>query len=409
MATGDLTVANGVMKIVGGKLSKQYEEVPLLHNRFQKGRGTKISDRGVEIPTQLSGNYNHTWMTDGGDFPAGGSNLVKRAQVFFKNFAFSCRLSGAAIDAINSLDVAYIKDWQQFNLDETVSSGYKMGNVYAWGTGNGRLATISTGANSTTQTVNNNDANRYLRYRDGMRVEITDGTTSRGSAVIDNGNASSTTFTLTSALNTTTSDLVVASGAYNLAVTGIQAIIDDTTNAAVTFQGLSRNTYLTYRAFRVGAASVGLDVSHLRRLVSAGIHINVGELNRDALELWSHPAQTSAYSSLGWNLKRFDGASKSLDLGYTTYEYEGINWVEDVDAPKTRVDAIDWSTMGKYVAKDFGWDDKTGSILRQVPSATSGIAYTDQYEAYWTGRFNYGCTRPNKNGWVDSLAVPTGF
>ncbi len=175
------------------------------------------------------------------------------------------------------------------------------------------------------------------------------------------------------------------------------------------FQGLSRNTYPTYRAFRVTAASTGLDVSFLRSLLGAGIHINVGELNRDALELWSHPAQTAAYSALGWNLKRFTGDSKSIDLGFTTYEYEGISWVEDVDAPKNRVDAIDWSTMGKYVAKDFGWDDKSGSILRQVPSTTSGVAYTDQYEAYMTARFNYGCTRPNKNGFIDLLAVPTGF
>ena len=407
MATGDLTVANGVMKIVGGKLTKQYEEVPLLHNRIQRGRGTKISDRGVEIPTHLSGNYNHAFMSDGGDFPAGGSNAVKRAQVFFKNLAFSVRLTGAAIDSINSLDVAYIKDWLQFNLDETLSAGYKMGNIYAWGTGNGRLATISTGANSTTQTVNNNDANRYLR--DGLRVEITDGTTSRGSAVIDNATASSSTFTLLTALNTTTSDIVVASGSYNLAITGMRAMVDDTTDAAVTFQGISRNTYLGYRANRVNASSTGLDVSFLRRLLGAGIQIKSGELNRDALELWSHPAQTAAYSALGWGLKRFNGSAKSVDLGFTTYEYEGINWVEDVDAPKDEVDAFDWSTFGKYIAKDFGWDDKSGSILRQVPSATSGIAYTDQYEAYMTARYNYGCTRPNKNGWVDSLAVPTGF
>jgi hypothetical protein len=65
--------------------------------------------------------------------------------------------------------------------------------------------------------------------------------------------------------------------------------------------------------------------------------------------------------------------------------------------------------MQKFVAKDYGWDDKSGSILRQVPSATSGIAYTDQYEAYMTARYNYGCTRPNKGAWIDALSVPTGF
>lgn len=405
MTTGDLTVSNGVMKIVGAKIVKQYEETKLLENRLSKGKSTKISDRGVEIPTHLEGNYNHTFITDGGNLPAGGSNLAKRAQVFFKNYAHAVRLTGAAIDSINSMDVAYISNVLQWNLSESVESAYKMCNIYGWGTGNGRLATISTGANSTTQTVSNNDANRYLNA--GLLVEVTDGTTSRGSAIIDNPTASATTFTLLSALNTTTSDIVVASGAYNLAFTGIRAMIDDTTDSPVTFQGISRNTYPQYRAVRVNASSVGLDVSHLRRLISAGIHVNTGTINRDALELWSHMSQTSAYSSLGWNLKRYEGKAKAIDLGYTVYDYEGINWVEEVDAPKDEINAIDWSTMGKYVAKEGGWDDKTGAILRQVPSSTT--AYTDQYEAYWIKRQNYGCTRPNKNGWVDALAVPTGF
>lgn len=406
MATGDLTVANGVVKIVGGKLVKQYEESALFHNRLQKGRGTKIGDRGIEIPTHLEGNYNHTFMADAGEFPVGGSNNVKRAQVFFKNLAGAVRLSGAAIDSINSMDVAYIKDWLQFNLDESMSAIYKMGNIYAHGKGDGLLATISTGANSTTQTVNNTDANRFLK--NGLKIDsVTPGTgTVTGTANITNPKASSTTLTVDSAMNTSTSDIIVASGAFNLAITGTLAIIDDTTDAPVFFQGQSRNTYTGYRATRVDAGNVGLDTSFLRRALSAGIHIAVGELDRDVLEIWSHPAQTSAYSSLGWSLKRFDGKSKSIDLGFTEYEYEGIGWVEDVDCFKNRLEFIDFSTMGKYVAKDFGWDDKTGSILRQVVGTNT---YKDQYEAFLTSRYNYGCTRPNKNAAVAALAVPTGF
>lgn len=407
MPTGDLSVANGVVKIVGGKLIKEFEESALLHNRFQKGKGTKIGDRGIEIPTHLSGNYNHTFMVDGGEFPVGGSNLVKRASVYFKNFAHSVRLSGAAIDSINGGDTAYIKDWLQFNLDESMGAAYKMGNIYAHGVGNARLATISAGANSATQTVSNTDANRFLK--DGLAIQSVTPATGAvtASGTILNSKASTTTFTTVAAMSTTlTSDIIVASGAFNLAFTGKKQMIDDTTNGAVVFQGLSRTTYPGYRAFRVNAGSNGLDVSYLRRALSAGIHIAVGELNRDVLEIWTHPAQVAAYSALGWNLKRFDGKSKSLDLGYTVHEYEGVGMVEDVDCDKDRMDFIDFSTIGKYIAKDFGWDNKTGSILRQVVGTSS---YKDQYEAFLTARFNYGCTRPNKNAFVDTLAVPSSF
>lgn len=407
MALGDLSIANGVVKIVGGKLTRQFELSALMHNRLQKGKGTKIGDRGVEIPSHLSGNFNHTFLTDGGEFPVGGSNLVKRAQVFFKNYAFATRLSGAAIDSINSMDVAYIKDWEQFNLDETMTDAYKQANVYAHGIGTSRLATISAGANSATQTVNNTDKNRFLR--DGLAIQSVTPATGAitASGVILNSKASATTFTTVAAMTTTvTGDYIVAAGAFNLAFTGKKAMIDDGTNAPVTFQGLSRTTYPAYRAFRVDAGSTGLDVSHLRRAVSAGVHINMGELNRDALEIWSHPAQTSAYSALGWKLKRFEGSSKSVDLGFTAYEYEGINWVEDVDCDKDRLDFIDFSTIAKYVAKDYGWDDKTGSILRQVVGTST---YKDQYEAFMTARYNYGCVNPRANAFIDSLSIPVGF
>lgn len=397
------------MRIVGGRLTKQYEEEPMFYNRVGKGKGTKISDRGLEIPSGLAPNPAHAHISDGATLPAGGSPAVRRAQVYFKNYVHVAKMSGAAIDAINSKDVAYVSDYLQYVLDETVSQAYKMCNIYAYGTGNGRLATISATATSATQTVNNNDANRYLR--DGLVIDIVNTTTNvpeQTALTIDNAQASSTTFTLTASTTATTPNIVVASGGYNLAVTGLKQIIDDTTNGSTTFQGLSRQTYPKYKAFKVGAGSLGLDVSYLRRLLGAGIHINVGQLNRNNLEFWSHPAQWSAYNALGWPLKRTDMKNMTVELGYTVAEYEGINWVQDVDCSKDVIYAIDFSTMFKVEGKAPGWDDKTGAILRQTPSSTAG-RYTDQYEAYWTFRYNYGCYRPNKNAWIDSLAVPTGF
>lgn len=407
MPIGDLDRANGVMKIVGGKLVKNYEESALLHNRLNKGKGTKIGDRGIEIPTHLTGNYNHTFMVDGGTFPAGGSNKAKRAQVFFKNFAHTVLLTGAAIDSINSKDVAYVTDILQFELKEGMSAAFKESNIYAHGNGTARLATISTGASSATQTVNNTDANRFLR--DGLAIDsVVPGTGAiSGSGVISNAKASATTFTSVASMVTVTGDYIVPSGGFNLAFTGKKAMIDDTSGAPVTFQGINRNTYPSYRAFRVDAGTTGFDVSYLRKALSAGIHINVGELDRDVLEIWTHPCQVAAYSALGWGLKRYEGKSKSLDLGFTIHEYEGIGMVEDVDCDKDRLDFLDFSTIAKYVAKDYGWDDKTGSILRQVVDTNGN--YKDQYTAFLTARHNYGCIRPNKNAFVNGLVVPSGY
>lgn len=401
----DLSTANGVIKIVGGKLTKQYEETALFHNRLQKGKGTKIGDRGIEIPTHLGGNYNHKFMSDGGIFPVGGGQVSKRAKVFFKNLAGACRLTGAAIDSINSGSVAYVTDVLQWNLDESLSAMYKMGNIYAHGVGTGKLATTSTAASGTSKTLTGNDLGRFLRP--GLEIDFVVPGTGVVSGTGTVASVSGATLTLESAATSAASDIIVASGSFNLAITGKKAWIDDTTNAPVTFQTISRTTYPQYRAARVDAASTGIDAAHLRKALSAGIHVAVGELDRDVLEIWSHPCQAAAYNAIGWNMKRFSGDSKTLDLGFTQYEFETINWTVDVDADKDRVDFIDFSTLAKYVAKDFGWDEKTGSILRQV--VNSDGRYLDQYEAYLTSRYNYGCTRPNKNAFVDSLTVPTGY
>src|SRR3990167_1078624 len=164
MATADLERANGVMRVVGDCLRTQFEQKHMFYTWVGKGKGTKIGDRGVEIPTHLVPNANHAWTSDGGDNPAGGSNLVKRAKVYFKNYMHSSRLTGGAIDTINGGDRSYVENFLQFELDESVKQAYKMINIYAVsGTGNGRLATISGTATSTTQTVDNNDANRFLR------------------------------------------------------------------------------------------------------------------------------------------------------------------------------------------------------------------------------------------------------
>ena len=415
MATGNLTQAEGVLKIVGGKYAIDYETTPQFFNRVNKGSGNALSDRGFEIPTEIEGNWAHGWPTDGGDWPVGGSITTIRPRVYFKEYAHSVRLTIRAIQTIKP-DAAYIKSWTGKNLDGSLRAGYKMNNIYAQGTGNGLLAVVSSGANSTTQTINPtsgagaNDNVRYLKF--GMKVSFWDPTLTllRGSATITSTpTPGQTTITISAAVSTTTGDYVVIFGGANQAITGIKAIVDDTTEAGTIFQDTSRNTYRNYRAQVIDAGSVGLDVELLTRMVGAKIQVAMGGIDRGDYELWSYMSQTAQYMSLGYNLKRYDGKSKSLDLGYTSYEFQGMPWTEEVDMAKDRVHYLDFSTIEKYVAKPWGWEDTDGRILRMVPSATSGVAYTSQVEGYWTCDYNLGSPNPRANGKIITLTVPSGY
>lgn len=409
MPTGTIQQAEGILKIVTGELTTNFETTPSLMNRVNKGTGNPLSDRGFEIPTVIEGNWAHTWMTDGGDYPAGGSVKTIRPKVYFKDFASSCRLTVRAIETI-SPEAAAIKSWWDINMDETVKQCMKLNNFYAWGIGNGLLGTISTGANSVTQTLNNSNNVRYLRY--GMRISIYDSTLStlRGTATITSfPTPGQTTVTLDTAINSTTGDYVTIYGGANQAITGMRAIADDTTNAGVIFQDTSRNTYRNYRAQVINAGGDGLDIEILNRMIGAKIQVAMGGINRDRYEIWSYMSQTAAYASLGYNLKRYEGKSKSLDLGYLTYDFQGINWVEEVDCEKDGVFFMDFDKLEKYVAKGWHWLQPDGRILRLVPSDTSGVAYNAQVEGYYGCSWNLGSPDCRGFGHIITLAVPTGY
>lgn len=411
MATGDISQAQGVLKIVTGRYTKNYELASLVFNRANKGTGSPLSDRGFEIPTEIEGNFAHGWMTDGGDYPAGGSVKTIRQRVYFKDYIHSLRMTMRAIETVTSMGGrAGLSSWLERNVDSTIDDSYKVSNFYALGTGNGVLGTISTGANSTTQTLDNSNNVRYLR--NGMRISVWDPTFSilRGSATITSypipGN---TTITLDAAINSTTSDVVTIFGGANQAVTGIKAIVDDTTEAPVTFQDQSRNSYQNLRAQVIDASSASLDLENLTRMIGANIQVRMGGINRSEYELWSYTSQTAAFQSLGWNLKRITEGSKSVKLGYTTYEFQGMPWVEETDMDKDRVYFMNWAKIQKFVAKDWGWKKPDGNILRLVPSDTSGVAYASQAEGYWGADYNFGSPDTRGLGKIISLNVTSGY
>ncbi len=409
MATGTIQQAEGILKVTTGEYTRNWEDSAMLYNRLNKGSGNALSDRGFEIPTEISANWNHTWMTDGGAYPAGGSVKTIRPSVYFKEYIHSLRLTIRAIRTIKG-DKSSVKNWLSINLDGAMEAAKKMCNRYAYGTGDGVLGTVSAGASSTTQTFNNDQNVRY--FGNGMSLDFWDSTQSvlRGTASVTSFPIpGQTTITLSTSVSTTAGDVVTIHGGSNQAITGIKAIVDDTTEAGVMFQSTSRNTYPNYRAQVIDADSASLDLEILTQMIGAKIQVQYGKTNRDRTELWAYPSQTAAFQSLGYNLKRIEGGSKSVKLGYTSYEFQGMAFTEDVDCDKDRVYYLDFDKLEKFVARGWGWIDDDGSILRLIPSSTSGSAYDAQCEGYWGADYNFGSPDPRPLGKIIDLDVPTGY
>jgi hypothetical protein len=428
VAVFNLTAAQPLMKIYfNPRISKQFNTAAVLWNRYADGKGIPISNRGMEIPTHLNPNASFDWFSDGGTLPVGGSENLASALVLFFSFVEAVQLTGAALDAAGNDAVTYARALA-FNIKMATINAIKYLNIYAFLDGTGILSkvsagptTLSIGGNTTVTVSGTIEAAHYLRPN--MTIAFHSGVTStvRATAtIVSMSNAiedASGTQTIvvgpaSSAATLQTNDGISvtatsgASDSFNNVIAGLEFIIDNGTVAS-TFQNINRSTNPQYNAGVIAlSGSPALARDHLRRIL-ATVQILQGRVS-PSLELISHPSQLHAYMDMGWTLKRFNDANKKLDLGYTAVEWEGFPWIVDTDCPKDRIFAVDRDVMFKVIARELSFDDRTGSILRQVPSSTAG-QYTDAFVAFLLFRGNLGTYVPNAHVQLNGLSVPSGY
>lgn len=426
MAAFNLTSAQPLSKIYfNPRISKQFNTAAVFWNRYVDGKGIPISNRGMEIPTHLQPNAAFNWISDGGNLVTGSGESLASALVNFFTFQESVQITGAALDAAGNDATTYARALS-FNLKMATINAIKYMNIYAFGDGTGTLATLGTGVttsitlNSTLVASGSIEGTHYLRP--GMFIAVHVGATSvvRGTGTIVSmtgaiEDASQTSFVISPtnvAFTTVAGDIititgtVAASDSFNNVISGLKLIVDNGTLSS-TFQNINRSTNSQYNAGVIAlAGSPALARDHLRRAL-ATVQILQGRVS-PSLEIISHPSQLHAYMDMGWTLKRFNDANKKLDLGFNAVEWEGFPWIVDTDCPKDHVFLVDRDVMFKVVARELSFDDRTGSVLRQVPSATSG-QYTDAFVAFLLLRGNLGTYVPNAHVKVNGLSVPVGY
>jgi hypothetical protein len=334
-------------------------------------------------------------------------------------------LTGAALDAAGNDAVTYARALA-FNIKMATINAIKYLNIYSFLDGTGILGqvgasvTLSTGANTTVNVTGSIEAAHYLRP--GMTVAFMTGTTTpvKATATIISLDqpievASGTNITVgpaSAAGALVSGDGIVVTGttgnadSFNNVLSGLKVIVDNGTITS-TFQNVNRSTNNQYNAGVIAlSGSPALARDHLRRML-ATVQILQGRVS-PSLEFLSHPSQLHAYMDMGWTLKRFNDMNKKLDLGYTAVEWEGFPWIIDTDCPKDHIFAVDRDVMFKVVARELSFDDRTGSILRQVPAATAG-QYSDAFVAFLIFRGNLGTYVPNAHVKLNGLGVPVGY
>lgn len=399
-----------------------------------EGDGTMISNRGLEIPVHMAPNGVHMWYADGGNLPTGDSEKFNRAIVGFYSYVKPIRWTGAALDAGGGGDATNYAKSLSVNVRNGVVQSIKELNMYSFLDGTGILAkmnnttTPSTTANTTLDVTGTGDGARYLRP--GMYINVYTGTTTPvkfsaqivsvnntlgaagtitnasggGDVTITIGPASSATAcAVGDAIIASASASAGAADSFNKVMAGLKVIIDNGTFAA-NFQNINRVNNPQYNANIIPLTGTpALTRDHLRRGIWL-IQQARGAVDLNKLRIWSHGAQLHAYAEMGWTLKQFNGTAMKMDLGYTAYEWEGIPWVIDTDAPRDTLYFVNKDSMLKVTARKLSFDDRTGSILNRIPTTTGG--YADIFEAYLEFRGNLGCRFPNANTAITGLNVP---
>lgn len=430
MPAFNLTAADPIFKnVFNPRVEKQFNSAAVLWNDVFDGQGTMISNRGLEIPVHMAPNGDHVWYADGGNLSAGASALVNRAIVGFFSYNKTVSFTGAALDAGGGGDTTNYVKTLAFNVRDSVVQAIKEMNWYAFLDGTGILAksggsvTPSTTANWTLDVTGTGDGARYLRP--GLTLDIMTGTaapvkTTATIVSVNNtlGAAGTTALTAaggavtvtmgpaTSATGVVSGDAITATGSFNKVMNGLKVIVDNGTFAA-NFQNINRVNNPQYNANVITlSGSPALTRDYLRRAIWL-IQQARGVVKPSMLRIWSHGSQLHAYVDMGWTLKQFFGPTMKMDLGYTAYEFEGIPWVLDTDAPRDTLYLLNKDSLLKVRARNLSFDDRTGSILNRVPTSSGG--WTDQFQAFLQFRGNLGAYAPNGNTALTGLGVPAGY
>jgi hypothetical protein len=228
------------------------------------------------------------------------------------------------------------------------------------------------------------------------------------------GSYSGDTFTATDLTNLTISgvttgdggtilatDMVVPTGSYQKCISGLDYHINSGTG---NWQNISRNTYPQFRAYTY--SSVGdLTVAKLYKVIFQARYARRNDILEGEYVILSAPTQTHAYALLGdvasagyngtgadTNLTAMPAAG-TLDYGFRSFKFAGINWIEDIDCPPDTLYVINFN---KFKIHEFKPLSKVfdGNGFLPVPSfeandySSGAGSYTDNllYTMTWKGQ-----------------------
>lgn len=400
-----ITRIGGILKnVYSDAIVEQQNLAAVIRKRFTKAKGTRMGGDHLEVSIRIGGNRAGVGARLSDDaLPVPLRQQEKKFTIYDRAVFGVIKVYDKDIQNTRENAQAFINHLDD-EVTEIAKDTTKVQNIDTYMDGSGTLATVnaSTVASPTfvgkVGTAFGLFGTRYLQLND--QVDIWDPTfttqrTPAGGLTITGLVPSTQTVTLSANVTLTAGDIVVRANTVNKTYIGLQLATDNST--AVTFQGLSRNTFPITQGNVLDVGGASLIEAHLQQIQSLIRRVS-GEIN-DMFVVGD--AQWDAYVALGQALKRYVNTMK-LDRGFMTLDYNGVPFVYDPDCPPAVIFALREEFVQNGVVTPLSWSEEDGAILKWNAGFAAYTAFMREYG-------NYVYPRPNALGRVQTLAVPAAY
>jgi hypothetical protein len=357
------------------------------------------------MPLRTSRNQGTGPRGESSTLPAPGNQGYKYISEALKYFYGLFNITGPLLKAADSNEGAFRKALQA-EMEGLTDDLKRHVNIQAFGSGNGVIGAVSTGASSTTQAV---DTTIY--FQGGEFVDIYDSTlTTRRNAAgpvqVTAINRSGLTLTVSPTINTTTGDVIIrassdsSSAAPNndrsQAINGLQNIVDSTgalhgLNPATAGEGFWSSSEIAAAGATVGDA--------LLRQLKDSIGFESGS-DTDTVIITTRGVR-NRYANTLTALKRFnDAQAVTLRGGFNALMFDDTPMVYDDHCPLGQVYALNTDAMFWSQMSDWEWMEEDGNVLKWE-------SRLDRYVGVLFKYCNLGTWARNRHGKITGAADDT--
>lgn len=352
--------------------------------------------RGTHLEHKLHTARNHAikFLSDGSSFPVADKEDYVSMKVGRKIVGGSIQLTDAVMaTASKSPEVAL--DVVSAHTEGLMKNMLKFENFFFSRDGTGAVATIKATGSASATTFVVDDARALW---DGASYQMYNGASLIGTYTVTkvaSAPNSSGYFTVTVEANTLTPTVnykLYWDGAFGIAYTGLDALVDDSTG---TFQSVSGTTYPRWTSFVLDNSGTLRDLDpSLFRQMQAGIYHRTGDDQpTDGLDCMGTGWQLANLDELYESVLRLSPDSKVGGLATPGFQSSlgKINMSPDSDAIYNKIMLVDYSQIYRGVQKKLGWRLQKGEIFIRSDSAPVWTATAIEIaEMYIKGRNSSG-------------------